>query len=451
MKNTTQLGFTFDLNKCVGCQACQIACSIENDLGYDFSWREINTYNPNQIDTLPHYHLSLACNHCQEPICMYQCPAKAIFKNPENGIVVIEEDKCISCKFCSWVCPYDAPHYRTDLKIMTKCTLCNHRIEEKLEPACVSICPTDALNISSDNEFDNPSEIAGFPESKIMPCIQIEPLKSGQQLPEQYTSPYSKDIIEQYSKNKPQPKSKISLSNDWTLVVFTFLISILGGWLSTSIFSSIIINPITFALIGLVGMALSTLHLGKKFRAYRAILNWKTSWLSREILFFTLFMIFSVVYLFTPEIKWLGYSAFLLGFLTAISADNVYHVIANTNNRFFHSAQVWITLLLFIFFFNQFLPGILVFGFIKIGLSLKNLLNSKKKHKSTIWFSTIRILLLVVSIDLLLQDYIYFALIAVIAAELLDRFLFYTEIQILTPKNHLSNQFELDLNNKLVF
>jgi len=93
----------------------------------------------------------------------------------------------------------------------------------------------------------------------------------------------------------------------------------------------------------------------------------------------------------------------------------------------------------------------LVFGFIKIGLSLKNLLNSKKKHKSTIWFSTIRILLLVVSIDLLLQDYIYFALIAVIAAELLDRFLFYTEIQILTPKNHLSNQFELDLNNKLVF
>lgn len=318
-----QLGFTFDLNKCVGCQACQIACSIENDLGYDFSWREINTYNPEQINYLPHYHLSLACNHCRDPICLYQCPAKAITKDPENGIVIIEENKCIGCKFCSWVCPYDAPKYNLSSNVMTKCTLCNHRIEENLEPACVSICPTDALNITSGDEFKNVIEVAGFPKSEIKPSIQIELLNPNQKLPEQYTLPYAKEIVDQYSKSRPQPIQKISLSSDWTLVIFTFLISILGGLLSASLFSDTIINPMIFVLIGFVGMGLSTLHLGKKFRAYRAILNWKTSWLSREILFFSGFMFLSTVYLFIPEIKWIGYIALIFGSFAAISADNV--------------------------------------------------------------------------------------------------------------------------------
>lgn len=447
MKNNTQLGFTFDLNKCVGCHACQIACSIENDLGYNFSWREINTYNPEQIDYLPHYHLSLACNHCQEPICLYQCPAKAISKNPENGIVIIDENKCIGCKFCSWVCPYDAPTYNSSKQLMTKCTLCNHRIEENLQPACVSICPTDALNITSENIFINPAKIAGFPQSDIKPSIQIEPLNSNQQLPEQYTSPYSKDIVEQYSKNRPRPKSKITLSSDWTLAVFTFLISILGGLLSTSIFSDKIVNPIFFGLIGLVGMMLSTLHLGKKFRAYRSILNWKSSWLSREVLFFSLFMLLSLIYLLISNKIIFGYVALIFGMFTAISADNVYSVIAKTDKKFFHSAQVWLTLLFFMFLFNQIIPGVLVFGLIKIGLSLQNLLNSKKRSLSAKMFSTVRIILLLVSIVLILQNYIYYTLITAIIAELIDRFQFFSLTQTLTPKSHLSNQFERDLNN----
>ena len=119
----------------------------------------------------------MACNHCQEPICLYQCPAKAITKTPDTGIVIIEEDKCIGCKLCSWVCPYDAPKYKSESNVMTKCTLCTHRIEENLQPACVSICPTDALNISENIEFLNPANISGFPESQLKPSIKIETLK----------------------------------------------------------------------------------------------------------------------------------------------------------------------------------------------------------------------------------------------------------------------------------
>ena len=442
----SQLGFTFDINKCVGCQACQIACSIENDLGYDFSWREINTYNPEQIDALPHYHLSLACNHCQEPICLFQCPAKAFTKSSENGIVIIEEDKCIGCKFCSWVCPYDAPKYNTLLNVMTKCTLCAHRIEEELEPACVSICPTDALNITSDDEFRDVIKVAGFPESEIKPCIHLEPHKLDQQLPEQYTLPYSNDIIDQYSKNRPQPKNKISLANDWTLVVFTFLISILGGWLSTALFSNNNVNPFMFGLIGLVGMGLSALHLGKKIRAYRALLNWRSSWLSREVLFFSMFLSISAVYLFMPEVKWLGFIALGFGLLTAISADNVYHVIAKENKKFFHSAQVWLTMLFFICFFNMFIAGVLIIGSIKLILYLRNKLQNKIENIFLYFLLFIRISTLVCAIILLLQNYLDFAFIIAVVSELVDRIEFYINLKIITPQNHMYREFQKDIH-----
>lgn len=367
----SQLGFIFDLNKCVGCQACQIACSIENDLAYCFSWREINTYNPEQLDSLPHYHLSMACNHCSEPVCLYQCPAKAISKNPDNGIVIIDKNKCIGCKYCNWVCPYDAPAYHQGKNLMTKCTLCSHRIDENLQPACVSICPTGALNIASQAYFTQPDYIAGFPKSDVQPNIQIIPLNSHIKIPEQYIIPYSEDILRNYSKSNPKPENKISLKSEWNLAIFTFLISILGGWLSTSVFGNNSINFFQFILTGLIGMGLSTFHLGKKFYAFRAFLNWKTSWLSREVLFFTFFMIASVLYLLVPDIKWMGYIAIFLGITCAVSVDNVYFIIAGTEKRFFNSAQVWITMLFFIVLFNRFLPGIIIFVLLKLILYLK--------------------------------------------------------------------------------
>jgi len=437
----SQLGFAFDLNKCVGCQSCQIACSIENDLGNDLSWRQINTYNPDQINTLPHYHLSLACNHCQEPVCLYQCPAKAITKNIDNGIVIIDENKCIGCKFCSWVCPYDAPIYNPTKNLMTKCTLCNHRVEENLEPACVSICPTDALNISRESEFTNPNSVPGFPESNIKPCIKIETLKPDNQLPEQYTLPYSNDIIENYSKNKSKPKNKISIENDWTLIIFTLLISILGAWLSRAVFNNNSLNPLLFLATGFLGMVLSTLHLGKKFRAYRAILNLKTSWLSREVLFFSLFLLLALFYSFDVGSKLVGFVALAFGYLAAISADHVYYAIARTEKRFFHSAQVWLTILFLVCFFNQVLWGVYVFGFIKTTLYMYDKFVTKTNYLALFF----RLTSFIAAIIFLIQSMIPFSFILIIFSELLDRIEFYYNLKVITPQNHLYTQFHKDI------
>ena len=101
-----QKGFKFDLNYCTGCQACTIACIIENNLPYQKSWRRIFTFNERHYPRLPLFHLSMACNHCIDPACLKYCPALAYNKNDETGAVTINADLCIGCKYCSWVCPW---------------------------------------------------------------------------------------------------------------------------------------------------------------------------------------------------------------------------------------------------------------------------------------------------------------------------------------------------------
>jgi DMSO reductase iron-sulfur subunit len=437
LKNINQIGFTFDLNKCVGCQACHIACSIENDLGYDFSWREINTYNPDQIENLPHYHFSMACNHCREPICMVQCPAQAINKNPENGIVLIDENKCIGCKFCSWVCPFDAPKYNPTKNLMTKCTFCNHRIEESLEPACVSICPTDALNIKWLPQFIQPKNLGGFPESNLQPAIDIKQINPDQSLPQQYTQPYSKEIIENYEKSQSKIKNKIAIANDWTLILLTLLISVLGGWLSTKLFRNVDIDPLHFLGVGLMGMGLSTMHLGKKFLAWRAILNWRTSWLSREVIFFSSFLFLALLYLSDIFPSLTGLAALATGYIAAIAADHIYHVIAKTDKKFFHSAQVWLSYIFLVCFFNHVLWGVYLFGFIKIFLFLQD----KFQKPTNYLFLFLRITTFITAIFFLLQSYSVYSFILIILSELIDRIEFYHSLEIITPRNHINNSF----------
>ena len=101
--NTT--GFRFDPNLCTGCAACRLACTIENDLPFGRSWRRIETFNPTRAPSLPLYHLSLACNHCDTPACMHACPALAYRRDEETGAVLLDSSKCIGCKYCAWACP----------------------------------------------------------------------------------------------------------------------------------------------------------------------------------------------------------------------------------------------------------------------------------------------------------------------------------------------------------
>ncbi len=435
-----QAGFKFDINKCVGCHACSIACSIENSPGHEISWREVNTFNEERINSLPHYHLSMACNHCEQPICLEQCPARAISKNEENGLVIIDENKCIGCKYCGWVCPYDAPKYNNTARIMTKCTLCDHRLEKKLKPACVAICPTDALESEYFETPDKIYNVPGFPQSAIKPAIRLIELNPNQTIPGKVEIPYSNEIIENHIKNKPALKSKIEIKNEWPLILLTFLIAILGSVFSSTIFSDEIINPISFTFSALTGIALSSLHLGKKRRSYRAVLNLRSSWLSREIIFINLFVLAACFFLFNRQYLIVGYTGIIFAFIAAYSIDKVYSVTAEIKRSRFHSAQILYILLLFSSFFNHYYELFCVLVSLKIIFYIKQNINQPRRYFYRKVMSTFRILSLLVSGMFFLNDsYIMFtyALAFLLFSELIDRIEFYLDFDIMSPVKHM--------------
>jgi anaerobic dimethyl sulfoxide reductase subunit B (iron-sulfur subunit) len=90
------------------------------------------------------YYLSVSCNHCSEPICVEVCPTTAMHQD-ENGIVSVDQAKCMGCGYCKWACPYDAPQMQPDTGRMSKCDFCRDLLESGGQPACVAACPTRAL------------------------------------------------------------------------------------------------------------------------------------------------------------------------------------------------------------------------------------------------------------------------------------------------------------------
>ena len=161
----TQLALVIDLNVCVGCHACVTSCKEWNTSGEagpmvdKFAYGEnptgtfFNRVQSFEIGTYPQtetVHFPKSCLHCEEPPCVPVCPTGASYKREEDGIVLVDYDKCIGCKYCSWACPYGAREIDEKQKVMKKCTLCVDRIyDQKLPeserlPACVMACPTSA-------------------------------------------------------------------------------------------------------------------------------------------------------------------------------------------------------------------------------------------------------------------------------------------------------------------
>jgi Fe-S-cluster-containing dehydrogenase component len=122
MSHTGHGLFVLDLDRCTGCEACVVACNTENSVSDELSWRRIHTYNSQRLATSPVFHFTLACNHCLEPACMHNCPANAYTKDPSTGAVLIDQELCMGCRYCSWVCPYEAPQFNADSGVMEKCT-----------------------------------------------------------------------------------------------------------------------------------------------------------------------------------------------------------------------------------------------------------------------------------------------------------------------------------------
>lgn len=183
----SQLGFAFNADECINCKACMIACKDIHDMpvGYKLrkvytaeagSWKiEGSTCMPQNIFS---YSLSIACNHCDLPACFEACTQGAIAKDPDTGIVSIDEEKCIGCGMCSEACPYRAPVVLPDDRKSHKCDLCSMRIAEGLDPACVAACATRCLTYGPIEdlraELGNTADNALLPSSdKTSPNIVI--------------------------------------------------------------------------------------------------------------------------------------------------------------------------------------------------------------------------------------------------------------------------------------
>lgn len=137
-------GMVIDTRRCSGCHGCSVACKSEFDvpLGCTRSWVEYTekgTYPDVSRAFLPRL-----CNQCSEPQCVSVCPTGATYKRAEDGIVVVDADTCIGCKYCLQACPYDARFINPVTGAADKCDFCLHRVSQGVEPSCVNTCPGKA-------------------------------------------------------------------------------------------------------------------------------------------------------------------------------------------------------------------------------------------------------------------------------------------------------------------
>jgi anaerobic dimethyl sulfoxide reductase subunit B (iron-sulfur subunit) len=142
-----------DLDRCVGCMACAVACMDQNDLevgGEPTAWRQVFTVESGTFPEARIRYVSMACMHCEDAPCAAACPTKAISRDAATRAVRVDAQSCIGCHSCSTACPFGVPRFGRD-GAMQKCDLCSARLEQGLEPACVRVCPSKALHHGDPN------------------------------------------------------------------------------------------------------------------------------------------------------------------------------------------------------------------------------------------------------------------------------------------------------------
>jgi DMSO reductase iron-sulfur subunit len=311
-----QHGFHFTADNCIGCHACEAACSEKNNLPAHISFRSVGYVEGGTYPDFRRVNISMACNHCDDPVCLKGCPTRAYTKFAEYGAVLQDPDICFGCGYCTWVCPYNAPQLDPVKGEVSKCNMCVDRLEVGLKPACVSACLAGALDFgvvetAPENRVQNKLDIPGFPDPAIThPNIRFQQTRD---LPREMRRTDSMPLVyvkkEEADKIRYRPQvADGPLERHWNLrklhsredplVIFTlisqtvigaFLTLFLGPLLGLSVLSPqshpTAWTALLFGLLALEAFALviSTAHLGKPHRFYRAFYNLRWSPVSREV------------------------------------------------------------------------------------------------------------------------------------------------------------------------
>lgn len=280
-----QYRFHFDMTKCIGCKCCVVACNEQNGNPSDILWRRVGEIEGGNYPQTQRHYLSIGCNHCLEPTCLTGCPVNAYSKDSLTGIVRHSAEACIGCQYCTWNCSYGVPQFNAERGVVGKCDMCYGRLMDGQSPACVTACPEGAIQIEIvhiEDWLEGYKEMANSPG---MPSADDSLSTTRITLPA--TDPRG---LRRVDTGRLRPESA-----HWPLLMMTVLTQLsVGafaaiGWMQAFDAGS----PRTAALIALAiafcALGASTLHLGRPIHAVRAVKMWRRSWLSREVLLFTLF------------------------------------------------------------------------------------------------------------------------------------------------------------------
>jgi len=305
-KQGEQYAFQVELDLCSGCKACVTACHSLNGLEEEEIWRNVGFLHAPAGEKPFQQTITTACHHCVDPGCLNGCPVDAYDKEEETGIVRHLDDQCIGCSYCVMKCPYDVPKYSEKKGIVRKCDMCHSRLSVGEAPACVQACPHEAIQIIIvDKE-------AIKNETKINQTIVPDaPLSS-------YTVPTT-----QYRSKKGLPTHLLAADRHQLkadqghspLAIMLVLTQASVGFIGIDLLARLMNWPISqpwsaviAILLGVAGMTAATLHLGQPLKAWRFFVGLRHSWLSREILAFSLYLPLLFLYTFwlwTPEMNFL--------------------------------------------------------------------------------------------------------------------------------------------------
>jgi molybdopterin-containing oxidoreductase family iron-sulfur binding subunit len=184
-RSAIKWGVAVDLKRCTGCQSCTVSCKLENGTPPGIFWTRVLEKEEGTFPFANKIFMPLRCNHCANPPCVPVCPTGASHVRDKDNLVLIDQDLCIGCRACVVACPYqvrfvpesgkgyydeltpyeDAAYDKWQVQTAQKCTLCVHRIDKGLQPACVDTCPTRALVFGDLND----------PQSEISKLIAQRP------------------------------------------------------------------------------------------------------------------------------------------------------------------------------------------------------------------------------------------------------------------------------------
>jgi Fe-S-cluster-containing dehydrogenase component/DMSO reductase anchor subunit len=288
-----QYRFHVDMRKCIGCKCCVVACNEQNGNPAAINWRRVSEVEGGWYPNAQRAYLSIGCHHCLEPTCLLGCPVDAYKKDAATGIVLHSADACIGCQYCTWNCSYGVPQYNPERGVVGKCDMCHSRLGLGQSPACVSACPTGAIQIEIVDKNAWRAAATAAPPASGLPHGDQSVSTTRITLPASLPPNARPVDLVQLKPEDPH----------WALVVMTVFTQLSVGAFATiwllqllGAFTRLGAVALTSFAVATVALAASTLHLGRPIYAYRALKMWRRSWLSREVLLFTGFSAIAFLY-----------------------------------------------------------------------------------------------------------------------------------------------------------